>query len=54
MSIRFCIRPLTEKDRSTLDDYLHLTTENQLKVTAYLEELAASQCTPVPFSDSQH
>lgn len=46
-------RIVSDFDHITLSNYLHLTPENRLKVTAYLEELAASQCTPAPFSDFQ-
>lgn len=46
-------RTLTMQEQTILDDYLHLTPENQQKVTAYLAVLAASQCTPLPLPCSQ-
>ena len=53
MSIQPHDGSLTAQERAILGNYLHLTPENQQKVTAYLAALAASQRTPAPFSDSQ-
>ena len=46
-------RILTMQEQAVLDDYLHLTPENQQKATAYLAALAASQCTLLPLPCSQ-
>lgn len=53
MNIQSHDHTLTTQERAILTDYLHLTPENRQKATAYLAALAASQCTPVPFPDSQ-
>ena len=46
-------RIVSDSDRAAMELYWSLTPENRQKATAYLAALAASQCTPVPFPDSQ-